>query len=561
MAFWTFVVCVLLMTARRIESSFPRKSMQMGWWDTFAFWNNAVKCWGVNNYGQCGQGHKSIIMTPSDPIDFGTGFIPIIMDHGMMHTCVVSHERDVKCWGRGSHGQLGYGDENHRGDEPGEMGDNLPLVDLPTGTKVKDIALGGYHTCVVSMERTVYCWGNNKRGTLGVGHTNYIGDEPGEMGDNLVATELGSNFEVDSLETNGMSTCAKSTDGRLKCWGWGDVGQLGLGESKNRGDEPGQMGDNLPEVDLGTGFVVRMVSVSTYYSCALSTESAVKCWGRGRNGVLGYGDIQSRGSGSNQMGDYLPVVDLGDGFVTRDLVVTSNRNFAISTEEKVKMWGSKGGSSTGGQPNHMGNNLAFIEIGPEFTGSGLTSAPGNANTNNCIYEETADGLLAKCQSGDRGAMGYPSESGKGRWNTNPLIDFGTWPEPAVLPEPEPEPAPQCDATRTCGRLDVVENAVGRLDGLDEAANRATDRLDALEQAVQSLEGAMAAIRGVLENYGTASGTTSVPLGLTDYVLYALVAANAVMVVCLLVYCVSARLSAPAAYGKVVAYDTVDTEKP
>jgi len=113
-----------------------------------------------------------------------------------------------------------------------------------------------------------------------------------------------------------------------------------------------------------------------------------------------------------------------------------------------------------------------------------------------------------------------------------------------------------------GTVTTLEDRVAALENMfDEAVNRATNRLDALEQTVQSLEGTIAAVRGVLQNYLSDSGTTSVPLGLTDYVLYALVVANAVMVVCLLVYCVSARVSAPAAYGKVVAYDTVDTEKP
>jgi MYXO-CTERM domain-containing protein len=49
---------------------------------------------------------------------------------------------------------------------------------------------------------------------------------------------------------DGYHTCAKLDDASLKCWGWNGIGQLGLGDTLDRGDEPGEMGDALPPVDL-----------------------------------------------------------------------------------------------------------------------------------------------------------------------------------------------------------------------------------------------------------------------------------------------------------------------
>ena len=80
---------------------------------------------------------------------------------------------------------LGLGDTLNRGDEPGEMGDNLPAVDLGTAAVPIAISAGSEHTCVILSGGGVKCWGGNSYGQLGLGDTSTRGDAPGEMGDNL----------------------------------------------------------------------------------------------------------------------------------------------------------------------------------------------------------------------------------------------------------------------------------------------------------------------------------------------------------------------------------------
>ena len=73
------------------------------------------------------------------------------------------------------------------------------------------------------------------------------------------------------------------------------------------------MGNNLAVVDLGTGKTTKQLALGGYHTCAILNDDSVKCWGEGSNGQLGYGDGNARGDGPNEMGDNLPVVNLGTG--------------------------------------------------------------------------------------------------------------------------------------------------------------------------------------------------------------------------------------------------------
>ena len=102
----------------------------------------------------------------------------------------------VKFWGQNTYGQLGQGHTNHIGDNSGEMGDNLSAVDLGTGITAIDIGIGASFTAVLLDNGTVKAWGKGYYGSLGTGNTNDIGDNSGEMGDNLSVIDLSSSSDV-----------------------------------------------------------------------------------------------------------------------------------------------------------------------------------------------------------------------------------------------------------------------------------------------------------------------------------------------------------------------------
>jgi hypothetical protein len=101
---------------------------------------------------------------------------------GFGHTCVLHPTGRVKCWGQGGQGQLGLGDTTSRGDAPGELGADLPAVDLGTDRYATALAGGGNHTCALLDDHRVKCWGYATDGQLGLGDVDARGDGPGEMG-------------------------------------------------------------------------------------------------------------------------------------------------------------------------------------------------------------------------------------------------------------------------------------------------------------------------------------------------------------------------------------------
>ncbi|HEX2669879.1 MAG TPA: hypothetical protein VHM25_03350, partial [Polyangiaceae bacterium] len=118
----------------------------------------------------------------------------VALTAGNNHACALLDDGNVKCWGSAQNGQLGNGDPTpwlYIGDSPNELGENLRPVALGTGHTATSIVAGEQSTCAVLEDRTsVKCWGNGFDGELGNGSTAIIGDQPGEMGDALPIVPL-----------------------------------------------------------------------------------------------------------------------------------------------------------------------------------------------------------------------------------------------------------------------------------------------------------------------------------------------------------------------------------
>lgn len=305
--------------------------------------NGNVKCWGYNTSGQLGLGSTDTLgnlageMGDNLPtVDLGSGRTTAQIAVGNNFTCALLDNGSVKCWGNNSDGQLGQGDVTARGDQTGEMGDNLLAVNLGTGRTAVQIDAGGReesHVCAVLDTGAIKCWGSNIIGQLGLGNTNNRGDQAGEMGDSLLTVELGTGRTAKQVSAGTAHTCALLDNGSVKCWGYNASGQLGLGSTDSQGDQTGEMGDNLPAVNLGTGRTAKQISTGGHYTCALLDDDTIKCWGRNSSGQLGQGDTSNRGDATGEMGDNLPIVDLGSR-----LIITEIMRNPATVEDTLGEW-------------------------------------------------------------------------------------------------------------------------------------------------------------------------------------------------------------------------------
>jgi alpha-tubulin suppressor-like RCC1 family protein len=347
------------------------------------FEDGSVKCWGDHAHGQLGlgntDGHGDQVdeMGPGLPlVDLDSEASVSSLASGHDHTCALMSDGRVKCWGANSSGQLGIGEWTNRGDDADELGDELPSVNL--GFEVEDLCAGASYSCALSTGGAVKCWGDNEFGQLGQGDTANRGGVGDELGDTLPAIDLGGDAEAISCDSR--HACAQMSGASLKCWGYNQDGQLGLEDSEHRGDAADEMGNALAAVDLDGA--VSSISTRWSHSCAL-VDGEVKCWGDNDNGGLGQGDDTPRGASAGSMGPNLDPVALGS-FDTVELAVGFGHTCARSDAGEVKCWGFNGGgalglgdtSARGDNAGEMGSSLPPVDLGNGESATALAVGNG-----------------------------------------------------------------------------------------------------------------------------------------------------------------------------------------
>jgi alpha-tubulin suppressor-like RCC1 family protein len=277
-----------------------------------------VSCWGENAAGQLGTGDTEDRLAPSSPLAFAEGFVPAKLVLGGWHSCAISTDERIQCWGRNTDGQLG---------SPPAADRPAPGPDLVFRTApVRSIAAGDDHTCAILDSGAVKCWGRNGEGQLGVGDTTNRGDEPDQMGDDLAAVDLGPGLTAIAVAAGSSHTCVVSSAGEVKCWGANDAGQLGIG-----GDVPLV----APALPVGLAERASSVAAGAGFSCALLASGAVQCWGKNDAAQLGVGDHE------NHLVPSKTAVSLASRAVA--VAAADDHACALLADHRVECWGANVG--------------------------------------------------------------------------------------------------------------------------------------------------------------------------------------------------------------------------
>jgi hypothetical protein len=140
------------------------------------------------------------------------------------------------------------------------------------------VATGEVHTCALLEDHRVKCWGNNSFGQLGYGDTRDRGGSPADMGDALPIVDLGIGRTAVAIAAGHYATCAILDDGSIKCWGQVGAGLGGFPPAGDIGDAPGQMGDHLAPLDLGGRRAVHLAMGAIAAGCASMDDDTIWCW-------------------------------------------------------------------------------------------------------------------------------------------------------------------------------------------------------------------------------------------------------------------------------------------
>lgn len=225
----------------------------------------ALRCWGFNGSGELGNGSFASSPVPVDVVTLSSNIIAV--SAGGYHTCALTSAGAVKCWGANGHGELGTSWASAH--------EVVPIDAVGLTPRSLALSAGGYHACALAAAGSVKCWGWNQDGQLGNGS---YSESPTLVPVDVVGLSSG----IVAISAGWQHTCAITTAGSVKYWGANGYGELGNGSTAF---------SNVPVDVVGLSSGIIAVSAGTNHSCAVTAAGSVKCWGWNQNGQLGIGSV------------------------------------------------------------------------------------------------------------------------------------------------------------------------------------------------------------------------------------------------------------------------------
>ena len=209
--------------------------------------------------------------TEASPVQVGSDADWSHLCSGGAHSCAVRENGTLWCWGRNFMGELGVGDDEVRA-APEQVGEHADWQTVQCGSRI---------TCGIREDGSLWCWGFNEQRTVAPNTP----EDDEEFGPELVPVQIGEQDDWTSVDAGTDYSCGTREGGTLWCWGNNYDGQLGVGDDEWRTD-PTRVGaeEGWSSVRTARG-----------HSCGIREDATLWCWGREHQGRLG---IDSEAPGS-----------------------------------------------------------------------------------------------------------------------------------------------------------------------------------------------------------------------------------------------------------------------
>jgi alpha-tubulin suppressor-like RCC1 family protein len=277
------------------------RQMATGWSHSCGLTSDArIFCWGDGGGGRLGHGGTRLFL---DPVQVTGDLQWRLVTAGNEHTCGVTTANQPLCWGNG-------------GTAPSAVS-NLETVD--------SLDAGGTATCALKTGQA-YCWGTNEWGQLGTGDRD-TRVEP--------APVTGGHTFVD-MRVGGSHACGLKEGGEVWCWGMNQFGQLGADAAETCGTIYPYPCSTTP-LRVVTDLQFTRIDAGHGHTCGLTAQGQAYCWGANSQGQLG--------TGSGQDANPRPAPVVTEGRFTR-IVAMDRTTCGIGAGGVTDCWGTNPGSVT-----------------------------------------------------------------------------------------------------------------------------------------------------------------------------------------------------------------------
>lgn len=325
--------------------------------------NGRLACWGPNTYGQIGNDSTTVVAIPTTITIPNTANISNWKDFsiGSNHTCAIDYLDQLWCWGSNHRGQLGHSNSSTS---------IIPTLVATINNQWRTISAGVEHSCGIKTDGSLWCWGSNREGQLGLN----------SQSDREAPSRVGSDNDWKSVHLGGdfsETSCAMKEDASLYCWGSNRFGQHG----DNRGDQ------NIP-TKVGDGY--REIHVGGFHTCGITTSNGVNCWGSNSDGQLGNTSIESGSSLYPRTSTPTPI---SDGNLNDWLTLSLGQYHTVGlrgSNSELYAWGDNQFGQLG-----MGENNGFFIDDDETV---PTRVPTNVSVR---WDEISSGALHTCARGNQ----------------------------------------------------------------------------------------------------------------------------------------------------------------